>query len=88
MTTFDPQEYQSLLNKMSELEADMYASFENFGELYRKYSDKFYTLELSEENSETVNTFYDGLNSLNTALEALIQAFKIVSEHHGVRYPN
>ena len=75
---------QEFLSKLITVEADIIEGFAKFQENFAKYSDVFFQIEFSEENSEVVNTYFSGLASLHAALGHLIESSKLVACIKGV----
>jgi hypothetical protein len=69
---------------LQETEANILESFSKFGTQFSSYTDLIHYVEFSKENSDNVKSFFKGLDSLQTALHALIEATKIVAEIKGV----
>ena len=70
---------------LQQTEADILEAFERFGKQYSVFSDVAHQIVFSPENSAQVNTFFSGLDSLQKALAALIEATKVVAEIKGVK---
>ena len=69
---------------LQQTEADVLEAFQTFGERYKGYADLIHLIEFNSENSDNVNTFFKGLDSLQAALAALVEATRIVAEIKGV----
>jgi hypothetical protein len=69
---------------LQQTEADILEAFQTFGERYKGFADLIHIIEFNSENSQNVNTFFAGLNALQQAFAAMIEATKIVAEIKGV----
>lgn len=67
-------------------EADILQAFEKFGPQFNTFSDLAHRIIFSAENSEEVKTFFKGLDCMQAALAALIEATKVVAEIKGVEF--
>lgn len=74
---------QSLEEIILKLEADTLSTFTKVSETMSQYCDAFYLLKFDSENSEQVHKFYDGLESLKEAFDAVIEASRIMSKLKG-----
>lgn len=67
-------------------EADILQAFEKFGPQFNTFSDLAHKIIFSSENSEQVKAFFKGLESMQSALAALVEATKVVAEIKGVQF--
>ncbi len=75
---------QEFLSKLITVEADIVEAFAKFQDMLTKYSDLFFQIEFSEDNSQIVNQYFEGLTNLHNAFGHLIESSKLVACIKGV----
>jgi len=70
--------------QIQQVQAELLASFGKFVELSNQYADTLYTLEFNIQNSDRVNIFLSGLDSLNDGFQSLREAAKTIAEIRGI----
>jgi molecular chaperone GrpE (heat shock protein) len=71
---------------LQKTEADILEAFSKFGSQFSSYTDMIHRVDFTPENSDNVRAFFKGLDSMQDALHALVEATKIVAEVKGVDF--
>lgn len=69
---------------LQQTEADLLKSFEDFRDVFNKYSDGLFTLEFTPANQTSVSAFLKGMEALGVSLCALTEAAKMVASAKGL----
>lgn len=66
-------------------EADLLESFSKLTTCISSYSNYIHTMDFTPDNSDSVNLFIEGIESLNAAFQTTIQVTRILAEMKGVQ---
>ncbi len=70
--------------QIQEVQANLISSYEKYNELSTQFGDMLYILEFTPENSDKVNNFVSGLESLQEGFHSLLEATKLIAEMRGI----
>jgi hypothetical protein len=70
--------------QIQEVQANLISSYEKYNELSTQFGDMLYILEFTPENSDKVNNFVSGLESLQEGFYSLLEATKLIAEMRGI----
>lgn len=74
--------------QMQQAEADIADALQRISKNITTYSDFYFRLEFTPQNSEHVNTYLNGLDTLSEALRSITEAAKCIAQAKGISLEN